>query len=381
MKDKVTECLNIVKNECIEPILRNNNKINKLFEKGKIKKETEFINFTPANFDLKSSFISLEIQDIIYNDIDFVETIELNILETLFVVKLYSNSKLNKTNNNKNEKNRVKKMLETLSITIGMSLWTDCSLKGRKIIINLFDINKPKYFVPYKKVIEPKHVNSAYTVPCRYITDNNEDLYVVIFRNEEWEKVLFHELMHLYSYDIELNNKRINTRVNTRLSKIFNIECEFNLDEAYCEFWGRILWCLWKNKGIKKEINKEIERQQLWSIYQGIVVLTNTGLFENVLNLNEENKLIKRNPERTSAFSYYVICGLMMSNMREFLIWCFDNNEFPFKFSNCLTSINNLITLIRQTMNDDNITDLWFYEKENLPYDFCKNSLTARMTV
>ena len=379
MKDKVTECLNIVKKECIEPILRNNNKINKLFEKGKIKKEIEFINFTPANFDLKSSFISLEIQDIIYNDIDFVETIELNILETLFVVKLYSNSKLNKTN--KNEKNRVKKMLETLSITIGMSLWTDCSLKGRKIIINLFDINKPKYFVPYKKVIEPKHVNSAYTVPCRYITDDNEDLYVVIFRNEEWEKVLFHELMHLYSYDIELNNKRINTRVNTRLSKIFNIECEFNLEEAYCEFWGRILWCLWKNKGIKKEINKEIEKQQLWSIYQGIVVLTNTGLYENALNLNEENKLIKRNPERTSAFSYYVICGLMMSNMREFLIWCFDNNEFPFKFSNCLTSINNLITLIRQTMNDDNITDLWFYEKENLPYDFCKNSLTARMTV
>lgn len=381
MKDKVTECLNIVKKECIDSILRNNNKINKLFEKGKIKKNIDTIKFTPLNFDLKSSFISLEIQDIIYNDIDFVETIELNILETLFVVKLYSNSKLNKTNNNKNEKNRVKKMLETLSITIGMSLWTDCSLKGRKIIINLFDINKPKYFVPYKKVIEPKHVNSAYTVPCRYITDDYEDLYVVIFRNEEWEKVLFHELMHLYSYDIELNNKRINTRVNTRLSKIFNIECEFNLEEAYCEFWGRILWCLWKNKGIKKEINKEIERQQLWSIYQGIVVLTNTGLYENALNLNEENKIIKRNPERTSAFSYYVICGLMMSNMREFLIWCFDNNEIPFKFSNCLTNINNLITLIRQTVNDDNITDLWFYEKDNLPHDFCKNSLTARMTI
>lgn len=381
MKDKATECLNIVKKECIDSILRNNNKINKLFEKGKIKKNIDTIKFTPLNFDLKSSFISLEIQDIIYNDIDFVETIELNILETLFVVKLYSNSKLNKTNNNKNEKNRVTKMLETLSITIGMSLWTDCSLKGRKIIINLFDIDKPKYFVPYKKVIEPKHVNSAYTVPCRYITDDNEDLYVVIFRNEEWEKVLFHELMHLYSYDIELNNKRINTRVNTRLSKIFNIECEFNLEEAYCEFWGRILWCLWKNKGIKKEINKEIERQQLWSIYQGIVVLTNTGLYENALNLNEENKIIKRNPERTSSFSYYVICGLMMSNMREFLIWCFDNNEIPFKFSNCLTNINNLITLIRQTVNDDNIIDLWFYEKENLPHDFCKNSLTARMTI
>jgi hypothetical protein len=379
MKDKVTECLNIVKKECIDLILRNNNKINKLFEKGKIKKDNDTIKFTPLNFDLKSSFISLEIQDIIYNDIDFVETIKFHILETLFVVKLYSNSKLNKIN--KNEKNRVKKMLETLSITIGMSLWTDCSLKGRKIIINLFDINKPKLFVPYKKVIEPKHVNSAYTVPCRYTADDNEDLYVVIFRNEEWEKVLFHELMHLYSYDIELNNKRINTRVNTRLSKIFNIECEFNLEEAYCEFWGRILWCLWKNKGIKKQINKEIERQQLWSIYQGIVVLTNTGLYENALNLSEDKKIIKHNPERTSAFSYYVICGLMMSNMREFLIWCFDNNEFPFKFSNSLANINNLITLIRQTLNDANITDLWFFEKENLPDNFCKNSLTAKMTI
>ena len=210
MKDKVTECLNIVKNECIEPILRNNNKINKLFEKGKIKKNIDTIKFTPLNFDLKSSFISLEIQDIIYNDIDFVETIELNILETLFVVKLYSNSKLNKTNNNKNEKNRVKKMLETLSITIGMSLWTDCSLKGRKIIINLFDINKPKYFVPYKKVIEPKHVNSAYTVPCRYITDDYEDLYVDHNMDEINRMFDYIEVIPDESkiYDFIISNKR-----------------------------------------------------------------------------------------------------------------------------------------------------------------------------
>jgi hypothetical protein len=46
-----------------------------------------------------------------------------------------------------------------------------------------------------------------------------------------------------------------------------------------------------------------------------------------------------------------------------------------------LANINNLITLIRQTLNDANITDLWFFEKENLPDNFCKNSLTAKMTI
>ena len=55
-----------------------------------------------------------------------------------------------------------------------------------------------------------------------------------------------------------------------------------------------------ENKGLK-EINKEIERQQLWSIYQGIVI-TNTSLYENALNLNEENKIIKRNQKEHLRF-------------------------------------------------------------------------------
>ena len=70
-------------------------------------------------------------------------------------------------------------------------------------------------------------------------------LEVVIFRKEEWTKVLFHELMHLYSYDISSNDRRI----NARLSRVFHVDCDFNVTEAYAEFWARILWTMWSSGG------------------------------------------------------------------------------------------------------------------------------------
>ena len=43
------------------------------------------------------------------------------------------------------------------------------------------------------KIIKPKHINSGYT--------DNINKYIFIWREEEFEKVLFHELIHFYNYD------------------------------------------------------------------------------------------------------------------------------------------------------------------------------------
>ena len=409
--NKANNCLNIVKKDCIDFIFKIYEKIEKLVKQDKIKKTFKNVKLSSSDVLLNSSFITLSIKDLIYEKINFVETLKVNIVDTLFVVKHYSStewSEVDADDENDDNKQRLTKLIEALSIVIGMSQWSQCSLKNRTIVISMFDVDVPKEFVPYKKVIEPKHVNSAYTIPCRYLDTKTstfkENLEVVIFRNEEWEKVLFHELMHLYSYDMDIEDN--NTLVNSRLSEIFNVSCDFKLTEAYTEFWARILYCLWKTKGQEHDFKKEIEKQQLWSIYQGLVVLTNTDLIDNVLGWKigdnttskktdktdkTDKKIIKNNPERTAAFSYYVIAGLMMSNWENILAWCIDNNDdndyddensfIPFKFKNSLTNIKNFIKMINKTLNDKDVKELWSVEEGTLPHDFCKYSLSAKMII
>ena len=342
-----------------------------MINKGNLTLKQLPIQVTPQYLK-PSKFLGSEFQTIIYNDIDFVEILEIKVDTITFIVNHYSSSKWENIHKKRDVKCRLSKILDALSITIGMSNWSSCNLEGKQVIVNMFDIDKPKEFITNNKVITPLEVNSAYTIPCRYKQDVLE---IVIFRNEEWEKVLFHELMHLYSYDIESNDKRI----NSRLTRIFNVEHNFQLAEAYSEFWARVLWCLWKSNGNLREFSLEINKQQQWSIYQGIVVLTNTGLIDTVLG--EKTDIVKNYKEKTSAFSYYVITGFMMSNWKNILLWCYENNDIPFKFNYSLTNISSFISLFRDIVNDEGTLYLWWIEEQKLPKYFYKYALTARMTI
>lgn len=372
----VRRCLTNIIQDCIKPILHNRKTIQKAIINNKIQVKQSQTKLSRFNFELSSLFVNTEIQTLIYNDIDFVETIEVQINHTIFIVKLFTSTKWAELYKHKQHEMRVKKMIDALAITLGMSQWSSCNLRNKQIIINLFDIEKPKQFIPYNRIIEPINVNSAYTVPCKY---GGYELEVVIFRNEEWDKVLFHELIHLYSYDIGSNDKRM----NNRLSRIFNINCDFKLTEAYSEFWARILWSLWRSNGDLNKFVIEIDKQQNWSIHQGVIVLTNTGIIDNVLDKDLRNKRIVANvyKENTAAFSYYVISGFMMSDWKNVIYWCYKTNKIPFKFNSTLKNINSFISLIREIVKDDAILDLWCDEEEKLPDVFYNMYLTAKMTL
>ena len=89
----------------------------------------------------------------------------------------------------------------------------------------------------------------------------------------------------------------------------------------------------------------EIDKQQGWSIHQGVIVLTNTGIIDNVLDKDLHNKRIVANvyKENTAAFSYYVIAGFMMSDWKNVIYWCYKTNKIPFKFNSTLKNINSFI--------------------------------------
>ena len=95
------------------------------------------------------------------------------------------------------------------------------------------------YLTPFEKklpdshtsIISPINVNTGYTKSCQ---PNGE---IVLYRKEEWLKVFLHEAFHLFGLDFSNNPT---TEYVDKLKTIFNIDCDFLLFEAYCEFWARI---------------------------------------------------------------------------------------------------------------------------------------------
>ena len=87
------------------------------------------------------------------------------------------------------------------------------------LYIFLSDIKKKfpsdNYYTPY-------HVNTAYSI---------KKTEIVIFRKEEFEKVLFHELIHFYDLDIL-------SYQNNLVSKFPKFNFKFNPNEAFTDFFA-----------------------------------------------------------------------------------------------------------------------------------------------
>lgn len=234
------------------------------------------------------------------------------------------------------------KLLRALSSMIVMSRYGSCQLKNKKIELRMFDTNIKKYFPAEGQTIGPEHVNSAYTVPCRY--SESSKLEIVIFREEEWQKVLFHELMHTYSLDIGMDTAYI----KRRLASIFNgLDCNFNLTEAYCEFWARTIWTMVSSpESVDQQISL-LNKQQEWAIKQASNVL---------LRMSQKPKSCY---ERTSAFSYYVITGLLLSAFPSVIEWCEKNCSHLLDFPDTQQGVSSYLQLIDEIVKSETIRAKW----------------------
>ena len=380
---KASRCLAEVKHELIRPTERLYKKLSSMLSSNDIAIERNDASQPgwKKSHSFSQRFVPNEIQNYIRDRVDVMERISVKNGETRFTVELY----MSHGNGRSRRDTERMQLLEALAITIGMSKWSLCGLDKSKVVIKMFDVDAPKEFSMDGHPITPSQVNSAYTIPCRFASGEkgNRALEVVVFRREEWKKVLFHELMHLYSYDIASNDKRI----NHRLSHIFHVKCDFNLTEAYAEFWARVLYVLWETHGEKRRFDTEIERQRKWSVSQGVVVLTSMGLTGNVLgardtgNSTSAGQALPVCRETTAAFSYYVICGFMMTEWECVLAWCYEVNQFPLLFQGGFQYVGSFLTLLRELYAEQFVLAEWRSRLRKITSltDF-GGRVTARMT-
>lgn len=217
------------------------------------------------------------------------KTIEMDISGVKFVFQVFQNLSKN-TFNIENCKKVLKEFLEIIKTHPN-------KIERTKVNIIVYDIPKKKQLPLENMSIEPKHINSGYCYPMSTTDDTN----IVIFRREEFYKVLIHELLHFfdiipYSEDLQ-----------TLYTSIFSSVPTINVNEAIVELHAIYMNCEIISKLKNKELNKLLESEYVFSITQCTKLLKQQNIdFSDIVR----NKF--RWNENTNAFSYFILKHILL---------------------------------------------------------------------
>jgi hypothetical protein len=220
------------------------------------------------------------------------------------------------------------------------------------------------YLTPFKKrlpenkseVIGPVNANTGYTYRCE---KKNE---IVIYREEEWFKVLLHETIHAFGNDFDKEEDDDNSI--TVLRKIFSLPKEINIrmSETYSEIWARIMnvafQTYFKNppslesrtaKQFKKNFEMYLNLESVFSLYQCIKILDFMGVnYQVLIDESEHSRNMMRAfyRENTHVFAYYVLTSILLHSHGDFLSWCIKNNGHGLNMFKVKATQHNFAELI-----------------------------------
>ena len=224
-----------------------------------------------------------------------------------------------------------------------------------KIYMTPFERKMPKK--NSGKILGPEHLNGGVSYVC---PKNGE---VTIYIKQEWFKVFIHESFHNLGFDfanMDLSN------FNKKIYTIFPIKSEFNIFEAYCEFWALtlnviIVSFLELNSRLNITLEKLMVRfkeymfiEQTFTYIQVNKILDYMGLkYTDLFDTEkgyekEENSTIVREKfnETTNVFAYYICKMIFLSDYNKFIAWCIANNNNYFDFNKTILGLDSLFEYI-----------------------------------
>jgi hypothetical protein len=201
-------------------------------------------------------------------------------------------------------------------------------------------------------ILDQTHVNTAFTTTCP------KDSEIVIFRKEEWFKVLIHESFHNFALDFS----DMNTSECTKdILSIFPVTSEVNLFESYTEFWAEIMNALFcsffnlKNKSNSEEFLSNFEFyinfERTYSFFQLVKTLDFMGLnYKNMYSQTRQDEILRNTlyKEKSNVLAYYVIKTILINNYQGFLSWCKTNNFSLLQFKKTSSNQKEFCNFIRK---------------------------------
>lgn len=211
------------------------------------------------------------------------------------VIKLYSEK-------NKNIEEIILKILTIITIMHEINQEI-IKTKVNKLNLNIF-LGGQRKEITSNNVLTPININSG---SCM------RGLYVNIWREEELEKVLFHELQHFYSCDFHIYNKNY-TVINTFIKSHFDIFEDDKSNESINEMMAILLHMIYQSEQLNMEIDMIYSYEMFFTLFQIAKII-------RFFNGNSYSELFKSNPnhikikQTTSVVSYYIIKGILLFNI------------------------------------------------------------------
>jgi hypothetical protein len=264
-----------------------------------------------------SIFLSDAIQSNIRRNMRSMNTFKIKIGSISFTINIFL---LNKSYNIEKMKVKIIRLLFFISNFI-----TNRKIRTLDINIILTSFKKELPKNP-NEVLDSFHINTGLTWACKPKGE------IVIYRQEEWFKVLIHELFHSLCFDFA--NLNINKLIKDKITKMFFIKNSyFSITETYCEFWANIINSMLYAYNISDNFDGFLNEFQMFntfekyfSIFQCIKVLHHMNLSYEIIisKSNIHKKLsIQNYKEKTNVLGYFVIK----------MIWLFYTNDMLNFFS------------------------------------------------
>ena len=274
---------------------------------------------------LINQFVEMNIIDYLLNQLDYKHSYKIEYMNLEINLVIYSKTKTIS-----------KKILNSIiDRIVVLGLYKSKTTKI-KINIDIFMTPFKKRITTDTKILGTREVNSGFSV---------HNYKICIFRKEELNKVLVHELIHYLELDL-------NVVEFADFYNYFNVSKsnEIRLNEAYTEILAVLINSIIKAKNItecKKILNLELK----FSLYQ-VGKILNLYDFMNAKDFFKpnDNENFKQN---TSVFSYFIIKTILLFNLDIFLELYYSGKIHKYNFKDIVLSIidHDLIGIIDTFIN------------------------------
>jgi hypothetical protein len=170
-------------------------------------------------------------------------------------------------------------------------------------ILSVLPCNKPLradiLLSPVKKEYPKDHVFGQPHVNTGYASDEK----IVVYRKEEWLKVFIHECFHYFHFEQAL----MNPIFAPRILKLFPVQSNVNVYEAYCELWARTLNCYLISAYTSIPVSILLRQEKKYSMRHMVNVLHHMGL--TYASIQKSNSF----REKTNVLAYVVLTNIVFN--------------------------------------------------------------------
>jgi len=199
-------------------------------------------------------------------------------------------------------------------------------------ILHYYPLKDKKIFSKKNKILGENECNSGLSY-LSYPGEKYKNGDIYIFRQEEFYKVLIHELLHSnYTDEIVVDDNILNTKVCSHYPILMH--------EIYVETMATMIHMFYiygihhsahhsAHKKGSYSIHQYFELEKRYSIYirQKIFDHYNIHSIEELIK-NEDSSCKKYFPQETNVFSYYIFKPILLCSLEEFGVWMKRNTKY-----------------------------------------------------